>query len=224
MNTPGGHRLYTASLVLACSLLLSGCGSDGDTSETSGTVISTPPPPMSEPTPIPTPTPKPLIVTDPKTQTTPALERSPTTIPEAPMPSATIVSLPTQAPMPTTTPSKDYGYVGRVTLTRGIDSRQRPTEPAAIFGEQEQVYVSVEFIEIRKDAILGVRWRQGDSELFVFELPPSAAFSRGFFAFYFNPGGPGSAGSYSVEILISDEVAARSAFEVRPGTSAKPQG
>lgn len=224
MNISGGYRLCTASLVLACSLLLPGCGTDGDAPETSRTVISTPSPLLIEPTPMPTSIPKPPRMAAQENQTTPALERSPTAILETPTPSATIVSLLTQPPIPTTTPRKDYGYVGRVTLTRGIDSRQRPTEPAAIFSEQKRIYVSVEFIEIRKGAILGVRWRKGDSELFVYELPPSTAFSRGFFAFYFNPGGLGSAGSYSVEILISDEVAAKAAFEVRSGTSAKPQG
>jgi len=61
-------------------------------------------------------------------------------------------------------------------------------------------------------------------ESFVFEMEPTAAFSRGYFAFFFDPGGAGSAGSYSVEMLISGQVVATVEFEVRAGGSAPAAG
>jgi hypothetical protein len=109
-------------------------------------------------------------------------------------------------------------------MTRAVDSRQRPTEPAAVFGEDERAFVSVEFIRVRKDAVLGIRWLRGGVESFVFEMEPSVAFSRGFFAFFFDPGGAGSAGNYSVEVLISGEVVAAVEFEVRAGGSTPAAG
>lgn len=215
MRFPGGRWLLTVGLMLAVSLILAGCGSDAGSAAESTPTSGPVQPVLENPAPDLTPT--------RANGVPPASESVPTSTPlvaiqatETPVPAPEATPHPTK-PKPTRTPNRDLGDVGRIIMTRAVDSRQRPTDPAAVFGEDERVYVSVEFQGVRKDAVLGVRWLRAGVESFVFELDPTDAFTRGFFAFFFDPGGPGSVGRYSVEALINGEIIATAEFEVRTG-------
>ena len=225
MRISGGHRIFAAGFVLACGILLAGCGLGGGPAEPPATDAATPPADTRQPPPPPSATATPQALGNPAPTPIPPVGANPAATPGLPAAEATATPRPTKPPpSPTLTPKRDQGSTGRVTMTRAVDSRQRPTEPAAVFDEDERAFVSVEFIGVRKDAVLGVRWLRAGVESFVYELDPSAAFSRGYFAFFFDPGGPGSAGNYSVEVLISGEVVATAQFEVRAGGSGEPAG
>lgn len=219
MRYPGGRWPLPAALLLAIGLVLAGCGSDTP-AEADLTPTSAPSTAASEQAPVP-PTATPATARPPTGDSAPTtthlIATPPSESPDAP---ATETATPRPAnpkPKPTPSPNRDLGYTDRVTMTRAVDSLQRPTDPAAVFGEDERVYVSVEFLGVRGSAVLGVRWLRGATESFVYEMEPTEAFSRGYFAFFFDPGGTGSAGPYGVEILINGEVVATASFEVRAG-------
>ncbi len=215
MRYPGGRWPLPAALLLAIGLVLAACGSDTP-AEADLIPTTAASPAASEQLPAP-PTATPATASPPTgdtAPTTPPLIATPP--PEAPDAPPTATPRPAK-PKPTPSPNRDLGYTDRVTMTRAVDSRQRPTDPAVVFGEDERVYVSVEFLGVRSSAVLGVRWLRGSTESFVYEMEPTEAFSRGFFAFFFDPGGTGSAGPYGVEILINGEVVATASFEVRAG-------
>ncbi len=219
MRYLGGRWPLPAVLLLAIGLVLAGCGSDTP-AEADLDPTTVPPPAASEQQPV-SPTATPAAAAPPTGDsaptTTPLIATPPPKSPDAP-PAETATPRPSKPKSkPTPSPNRDLGYTERVTTTRAVDSRQRPTDSAAVFGEDERVYVSVEFLGVRSSAVLGVRWLRGSTESFVYEMEPTEAFSRGFFAFFFDPGGPGSAGPYGVEILINGEVVATASFEVRAG-------
>ena len=227
MRISGGRWIIAAGFLLVCGLLVAACGSNGDAAEPPVTEPASPASEVNQPAPPPdaTATPRISVPGESPATPTPATAANPTATPNLPAAQATATPRPAKpTPTPIPTPSRAQGSTGRVTMTRAVDARQRPTEPAAVFGEDERAYVSVEFIGVRKDAVLGVRWLRGDEESFVFEMEPTAAFSRGFFAFFFDPGGSGSAGNYSVEVLIGGEVVAVAEFEVRADGGAPPAG
>ena len=214
MRYPGGRWPLPAALLLAIGLVLAACGSD--TPAEADLVPTTAPSPAASEQPAASPTATPATAPPPTGDmaptTTPLIATPPSDSPDAP----TATPRPAK-PKPTPSPNRDLGYTDRVTMTRAVDSRQRPTDPAVVFGEDERVYVSVEFLGVRSSAVLGVRWLRGSTESFVYEMEPTEAFSRGFFAFFFDPGGPGSAGPYGVEVLINGEVVATASFGVRAG-------
>lgn len=80
------------------------------------------------------------------------------------------------------------------------------------FAPGERVYVSAELTGVRAEAILGIRWKRGGDEIFVYETPPQSAFSRGYFAFFFDPGS--MQGEYEAEILIDGVVLGTVSFTV----------
>ncbi len=195
----------TAILIMAAATVLFGCQFGGDEAE-----ASTPPP--TEPAastpdaPVSTPIPRATATA------TPNVAPIATSTPRANPPTPTPIASPTATATPSRTGSGARGSVGRVVVSRGVDSLQRPVDIADQFRPDERVYVSAEFKGVRADAVLGITWKRNGEELFTFETDPQSAFSRGFFAFFFDPGGV--VGEFEAEILIDGEVLATASFTV----------
>ena len=180
-------------LMMAAVAVLFSCQIGGDNAEAAATptatAVSTPAPDPPASTPIPTAT---ATVTPTSTLASPTPTSAPTETPAA-------TPAVTATPTPTITNTRERGSVGRIATARSIDTLQRPVDAADRFGSNERVYVSVEFKGVRSGAVLGVRWKRDGEEIYTFETGPQGAFSRGFFAFYFDPGG--GAGAFEAEIL-----------------------
>ena len=181
--------------------------------------------------PEPTVAPAPTAAAPPATDPTPAAEAPavfPTpvqTIPAPPQPTPTPTEQPEPAPprsvaTPTpVTPSPSptvavRGRVGTAAVARSIDSQQRPRERATEFAAGERVYVSAEFIEIGAGSTIGIAWNRGERSVFVYEQPIQSAFTRGYFAFYLDPG-DAIPGAYSAEVLIDGQVQREVEFTIR---------
>jgi hypothetical protein len=93
-----------------------------------------------------------------------------------------------------------------------VDTLQRPVDIADRFRPDERVYVSAEFKGVRSGAVLGITWTRNGEEVFTFETDPQSAFSRGFYAFFFDP--RDGVGEFEAEILIDGEVLATANFTV----------
>ena len=202
----------TVILMVTAAAVLFSCQIGGDNAEAAATpaatTVSTPAPSAS--TPIPTAA---ATVTPTSTLASP----TPTSTPPQTTPTETPTATPatTATTTPTITNTRERGSVGRIATARSIDTHQRPVDAADRFGPNERVYVSAEFKGVRSGAVLGVRWKRDGEEVFTFETGPQSAFSRGFFAFYFDPGG--GAGEFEAEILIDGEVSGRVSFTVGVG-------
>ena len=183
----------------------------------------------TEPTVAPAPTAAPPAATIPteSPEPPPVDARTPTpvlTVPPQPTPTQPVPTAPT-APPPTLTPTPVEpspaptvavrGRVGTATVARSIDSQQRPRERATEFGSGERVYVSAEFIGIGAGSTIGIAWNRGGESVFVYEQPVQSAFTRGYFAFYLDPG-EAVPGAYSAEVLIDGQVQREVTFTIRP--------
>ena len=204
-------------LITAATLSFS-CEIGGDNAEATSTPVITATPTLtvapSATTPIPTATP---TATPASTLPSPTPTSTPSENPPTPTPTATPAVTPaaTATPPPTITSERERGSVGRIATARSVDTLQRPVDATDRFAPNERVYVSVEFKGVRSGAVLGVRWKRNGEEIFTFETGPQGAFSRGFFAFYFDPGG--GAGSFEAEILVDGEVSGKIGFTVGVG-------
>ena len=203
-------------IILVTTTMLHGCqfgSAEVEASTPSSTVVMpTATAPVATLIPTATPTASPTVVT---------VSPSPSSIPVtmSPAPTSTNIPRPTVSPSPTTveeaqkpTHVSTRGSIGRVALARQIDSLQRPVGIVDRFSRTERVYVSVEFKDVRAGAVLGVTWATSGKEIFTFETSPQGSFSRGFYAFFFDPGGV--AGEFEAQILIDGEVVAISKFIV----------
>ncbi len=203
----------TVILLMAAAAVLLSCQIGGDNAEAAATPSGTAVPPPATDPPASTP-----VSTATATVTPTSTLASPTSTPAPPQttPTETPAATPAATSTPTITNTRERGSVGRITTARGIDTLQRPVDPADRFGPNERVYVSAEFKGVRSGAVLGVTWKRDGEVVFTFETGPQSAFSRGFFAFYFDPGG--GAGEFEAEILIDGEVSGRVSFTVGAGT------
>ena len=203
-------------IILVTTAMLHGCqfgSAEVEASTPSSTaVIPTATAPVATLIPTATPTASPTVVTIP-----PSRSSSPVTT--APAPTSTPIPRPTAFPLPTTveevqepTRVSTRGSIGRVALARKVDSLQRPVDIVDRFSRTERVYVSIEFKDVRAGAVLGVTWASSSKKIFTFETSPQGSFSRGFYAFFFDPGGV--VGEFEAQILIDGEVVAISKFIV----------
>ena len=204
----------TVILLMAAAAVLLSCQIGGDNAEAAATPSGTAAPPPATDPPASTPV---STATATATVTPTSTLASPTSTPAPPQttPTETPAATPAATSTPTITNTRERGSVGRITTARGIDTLQRPVDPADRFGPNERVYVSAEFKGVRSGAVLGVTWKRDGEVVFTFETGPQSAFSRGFFAFYFDPGG--GAGEFEAEILIDGEVSGRVSFTVGAG-------
>ena len=208
-------RTVFLALICAASLSLSGCD-----------LIATSPEPTV--TPIPTAAPPPVVPTD-TPEPPPVDARTPTpVVPVPPQPTPTqpepVPPEPTTPP-PTLTPTPVVpspsptvavrGRVGTAAVARSIDSQQRPRERATEFDAGERVYVSAEFIGVAAGSTIGIAWSRGAESVFVYEQPVQSAFTRGYFAFYLDPG-DATPGAYLAEVLIDGQVQRELTFTIRP--------
>ena len=195
-------------LIATAAAVLTSCQIGGDDAEAStpppvAPTISTPDAPVT--TAIPT-------ATSTATPVSTAILPSATSTSRANPPTPAPIASPTATRTPTRSGSPARGSVGRVAVSRGVDALQRPIDVADRFGPDERVHVSVEFKGVRAEAVLGITWKRDGEELFTFETDPQSSFSRGFFAFFFDPGG--GVGEFEAEILIDGEVLATANFTV----------
>ncbi len=84
-----------------------------------------------------------------------------------------------------------------------------------MFDSGERVYVSVEFIGIGPETTIGIGWSREGEPVFTFEQPVQSAFTRGYFAFYLDPG-DATPGAYSAAVLIDGQVQRAVGFTIRP--------
>jgi hypothetical protein len=105
--------------------------------------------------------------------------------------------------------------VGAAAVARSIDSQQRPRERASEFEAGERVYVSAEFIGVGAGSTIGIAWSRGEELVFAYEQPVQAAFTRGYFAFYLDPG-DAIPGAYSAAVLIDGQAQRELTFTIRP--------
>lgn len=92
-----------------------------------------------------------------------------------------------------------------------MDGLQRPQDLSDTFGQDDRVYISVEFRDVREGARLGFRWTSGSCGG-EFETGPQQALRRGYFAFYVDEST--CIGEHQVEITVDGAVAAVSSFVV----------
>ena len=145
---------------------------------------------------------------------------APTATPSPPPAAAVTAAVPTQSPIPpqvpttpppataTPEPTPDMpvrGRVGVVVLTRAVDSLQRPVDSTDVFLSAERVYVAVEFISVGAGAQIGITWLRQGEEIFTYQQPIDSNFTRGYFAFYLDPGEV-APGQYSAQVLIDGQV------------------
>ena len=207
-------RTQALALTCAVSIALAGCD-----------LLATPP----EPTVAPVPTAEVTPATVPTVEPDPPPADPPPPVPEPPAPpqptpTQPVAPEPTAAP-PTPTPTSVVpspsptvavrGRVGTTAVARSIDSQQRPRERATEFGAGERVYVSAEFIGIGAGSTIGIAWNRGENSVFVYEQPVQSSFTRGYFAFYLDPG-EATPGAYSAEVLIDGQVQREVTFTIRP--------
>lgn len=210
-----GSRVRMPLLALICAASISLAGCDLLATSPEPTVAPNPtaaPPPAAVPTeppdlpPVEVPTPTPVV-----------------TVPPQPTPTQPVPPEPT-APPPTLTPTRDVptptptvavrGRVGTAAVARSIDSQQRPRDRATEFDAGERVYVSAEFIGIGAGSTIGIAWTRGEESVFVYEQPVPSAFTRGYFAFYLDPG-DAIPGAYSAKLLIDGQVQREVTFTIR---------
>ncbi len=207
-------RTQALALICAISMSLVGCDLLATSPEPTVAPVQTAAPP---PAPSPTESPEPPPVDAP----TPIPVE---TVPPQPTPAQPVPPEPT-APPPTLTPTRVApdpaptvavrGRVGTAAVARSIDSQQRPRERATEFDAGERVYVSAEFIGVGAGATIGIAWSRGAESVFVYEQPVQSAFTRGYFAFYLDPG-DAIPGAYSAEVLIDGQVQRELTFTIRP--------
>lgn len=207
-------RALALALIFVVSIALAGCD-----------LFAAPP----EPTVAPLPTvmaPAEPVPTEPADSPPGRLPIEVPTVPVPPQPEPTqpVPPEPT-APPPTLTPTRAVpsptptvavrGRVGAVAVARSIDSQQRPRERATEFAAGERVYVSAEFIGIGAGSTIGIAWSRGEESVFVYEQPVGSAFSRGYFAFFLDPG-DAIPGAYSAAVLIDGQAQREVTFTIRP--------
>lgn len=207
-------RALVCALICAASFSLAGCDLFATSPEPTVAPIPTAaPPPPSVPTEAPDP--PPVEVQTP----TPAVPPPPQPTPTQPVPPEPTAPPPTLTPtqvVPSPAPTVAVrGRVGTAAVARSIDSRQRPRERATEFDAGERVYVSAEFIGIGAGSTIGIAWSRGEESVFVYEQPVQAAFTRGYFAFYLDPG-DAIPGAYSAAVLIDGQVQREVTFTIRP--------
>lgn len=207
-------RAPALALLCAASILLGGCDLFATAPQpTVAPVPTAAPPPAS----LPTASPEPLPVEVPTL--TPPAPAPPQPTPPQPVPPEPTAPPPTLTPtpaVPTPAPTVEVrGRVGTAAVARSIDSQQRPRERATEFGAGERVYVSAEFIGIGAGSTIGIAWSRGEDSVFVYEQPVQSAFTRGYFAFYLDPG-DATPGAYSAEVLIDGQVQREVTFTIRP--------
>ena len=189
------HRaaLFAFSLLAAS---LAGCGifTDGDGERVPE--VSVVPPVVVTVAPTATPPPAAAV-----TAAVPTQSPIPPQIPTTPPPAATTATA-------TAEPTPDMpvrGRVGVVVLTRAVDSLQRPVDSTDVFLSAERVYVAVEFISVGAGAQIGITWLRQGEEIFTYQQPIDSNFTRGYFAFYLDPG-EAAPGQYSAQVLIDGQV------------------
>ena len=201
------------ALICASFLLLVGCEQSAvpaDPTVAAPTAVATAVPPTVTPPPQGPPPVTPAPQAPP--QATPTQPATPVpTAPPAPQPTA---APPAQTPTPEP-PAAVRGRVGTVAVARSIDSQQRPRERANEFDAGDRVYVSAEFIGIGAGSSIGISWTRGGRPIFTYEQPVSSAFTRGYFAFYLDPG-DATPGDYSAAVLIEGQVQRVVDFTIRP--------
>ena len=211
-------QLPARAIVVLCvvSFALAGC----DLLSTAPEPTVTPQPTAAVPTqPVPTQTPIAAPTATPSVPAPPEVTVTPQPTPTQPIDEVPVVPPPTQtatpeAPTPTPTVAV-RGRVGVAAVARSIDSQQRPRERATVFEDGERVYVSVEFIGIGSGSTIGIAWQRNDRPVFEYEQPIQSAFTRGYFAFYLDPG-DATPGAYSAQILIDGQVQREVSFTIRP--------
>ncbi len=209
-----GLRLRAPTLALICVLSIALAGCDLFAASPEPTVAPAPTaaaPPATDPTPAPEPptvfpTPVQTVPAPPQPTPTPAAQPEP-----APPPPVATPTPVTPSPSPTVAVR---GRVGTAAVARSIDSQQRPRERATEFDAGERVYVSAEFIEIGAGSTIGIAWSRGDRSVFTYEQPVQSAFTRGYFAFYLDPG-DAIPGAYSAAVLIDGQVQREVEFTIR---------
>ncbi len=186
------HRaaLLAFSLV-AASMAACGILTDGEGDRVPE--VSVVPPVVVTVAPTATPSPPPAAVV---TATVPIAVPTESPIPPQVPPPAPATVTPTPNPE---TPAR--GRVGVVALTRAIDSLQRPVDSTDVFLPAERVYVAVEFISVAAGAQIGITWLRQGEEIFTYQQPIGSNFTRGYFAFYLDPGEV-APGQYSAQVLI----------------------
>ncbi len=189
--------------LLAFSLLaasLAGCGifTDGDGERVPEDSVVSPVVVTVAPTATPSPPPA-AAVTAAVTAAVPTQSPIP---PQVPPPPAAVTATPTAEPIPDT-PVR--GRVGVVALTRAVDSLQRPVDSTDVFLSAERVYVAVEFISVGAGVQIGITWLRQGEEIFTYQQPIDSNFTRGYFAFYLDPG-EAAPGQYSAQVLIDGQV------------------
>ncbi|MDE2936860.1 MAG: hypothetical protein OXP37_08505 [Chloroflexota bacterium] len=210
--TGSRSRALVLALICAAAMSLSGCDLLPTTPEPTVAPNPTAAPPATVPTESPEPPP------DKAPTPTPVVTVPPQPTPTQPVPPAPTAPPPTLTPtrvVPTQSPTVAVrGRVGTAAVARSIDSQQRPRERATEFDAGERVYVSAEFIGIGAGSTIGIAWKRGDEPVFVYEQPVQSAFTRGYFAFYLDPG-DAIPGAYSADVLIDGQVQREVAFTIR---------
>ena len=103
--------------------------------------------------------------------------------------------------------------VGRVATARKVDGLQRPSQQARTFVYGERVYISVEFRDVRKGAVLGFRWRTASGCGGQYETDVQSPMRRGFFAFHVDEAK--CPGMYTVDITVDGWTLANTSFTVK---------
>ena len=103
--------------------------------------------------------------------------------------------------------------VGRVATARKVDGLQRPAGQANTFAYGERVYISVEFRDVKKGAVLGFRWRSDSGCGGQYETAAQSPMRRGFFAFYVDQAQ--CPGTYTVDITVDGWTLANTTFIVK---------
>lgn len=207
-------RAWALALICAAALALAGCDPFATAPEPTVTPLpAAPGPSAAEPgaapdaPPAAIPTPIRTVPVTPQPTPPPPVEPEPTQPPPAQTPTRE---------SPTPTPGVEVrGRVGVAAVARSIDSRQRPRERATEFDAGDRVYVAAEFIGIGAGSTIGIAWYRGERSVFVYEQPVQSAFSRGYFAFYLDPG-DATPGAYSAQVLIDGQVQREVDFTIRP--------
>lgn len=110
--------------------------------------------------------------------------------------------------------------VVKVTLTKGVDKDQKPTEPTLTFGPTDVIYASVEVKNMDKSDVLKAEWFYVDQNQLIdtFTYSPDEDNASGFVAFSLSPTGPWPAGKYRVDISLNDKLVQGQNFTVEvPG-------
>ncbi len=215
----GGALCVGLLSLLSSALLACGAAPADEPSALAGPSVPPLPtasaPPAEAPTVLAEPRPTATAAASPR-PAAPTPPPPPTAAPQTPAPTAASTASPderTPAPTPAPPPAELRAKVGRVVTTRSVDGLQRPSEPADTFQAGERVYISVEFFDVLRDAVLGFRWDSNSSCTGSYETPPQSAARRGFYGFYVD--NASCPGTYDVEITVDGATAATAAFTIR---------